>query len=90
MSTWMERKRAGSPNMMDVKLKRLQMARVTIERMRKLFGGGYSFGVWALMGVTGGCTGAWERNECLHLYESRFICCGFFIAIQYYISAITM
>ena len=56
MSTWMERKRAGSPNMMDVKLKRPQMARVTIERMRKLFGGGYSFGVWALMGVTGGCT----------------------------------
>ena len=45
------------------------MARVMIERMRKLFGGGYSFGVGALMGVTGGCTGAWEKNECLHLYN---------------------
>ena len=58
---------------MDVKLKRPQTAKVTIERMRKLFGGGYSFGVGALMGVTGGCTGAWERNECLHLYKSGYL-----------------
>ena len=82
--TWIERKRAGSPNKMDVKLKRPQMARVTIERMRKLFGGGYSFGVGPLMGVTGGWTGAWERNECLHLYKSRFmkdICHKFHIVI---------
>ena len=55
--------------MMDVKLRKPQMARVMIERMRKLFGGGYSFGVGALMGGTGGCTGAWEKNECLHLYN---------------------
>ena len=55
--------------MMDVKLRKPQMARIMIERMRKLFGGGYSFGVGALMGVTDGCTGAWEKNECLHLYN---------------------
>ena len=67
--TWIERKRAGNPNMMDVKLRKPQMARVMIERMRKLFGGGYSFGLGALMGVTGGCTGAWEKNECFHLYN---------------------
>ena len=64
--TLIERKRAGNPNMMDVRLRRPQMAKVMIEKMRKLFGRGYSFGVGTLMGVTGGCAGAWERNECVY------------------------
>ena len=56
--TWIERKRAGNPNMMDVKLRKPQMARVMIERMRKLFGGGYWLGIVAPRGaVTSSCIG---------------------------------
>ena len=66
--TWREKRRAGIPNMMDVKLRKPQMARVMMERMRKLFGGGYWLGIVAPRGaVTSGCTGAcmgvgWELS----------------------------
>ena len=45
--------------MMDVKLRKPQIARVMTERTRKLFGGGYWLGIVAPRGaVTSGCTGA--------------------------------
>ena len=57
--TWREKRRAGIPKMMDVKLRKPQMARAMTERMRKLFGGGYWLGIDAPRGaVTSGCMGA--------------------------------
>ena len=62
--------------MMDVKLRKPQMARVTTERMRKLFGGGYWLGIVAPRGaVTSGCTGAcmgvgWELSLFLQLCQN--------------------
>ena len=44
--------------MMDVKLRKPQMIRVRIERMTKLFGGGYWLGIAVPRGaVTSGCMG---------------------------------
>ena len=44
--------------MMVVKLRKPQIIRVRIERMRKLFGGGYWLGIAAPRGaVTSGCMG---------------------------------
>ena len=63
--------------MMDVKLRKPQMARVMMERMRKLFGGGYWLGIVAPRGaVTSGCTGAcmrvgWKLSPFLCNYGSE-------------------
>ena len=68
--TWREKRRAGIPNMMDVKLKKPQRTRVMMERMRKLFGGGYWLGIVAPRGaVTSGCMGE-KKNRSPHLLSN--------------------
>ena len=72
--TWREKRRAGIPSMMDIKLRKPQIARVMMERTRKLFGGGYWLGIVAPRGaVTSSCTGAcmgveWELSLFLQLW----------------------
>ena len=69
--------------MMDVKLRKPQMARVMTERMRKLFGGGYWLGIVAPRGaVTSGCMGEKIRALLLKLAFWLHACCEYTTVID--------